>query len=178
MPYFEDFPIINYDVIGNKNLKTIRDITTRIRFKGAITGNHALFKKYNVNDGETPESIAFREYGDSQLHWVVLLFNDILDPRYDWPLSQRDLNAFVKGKYTDPDGEHHREIAQSSGIDTIMIRVESDTPGSTIITNFEYEDFVNAKKAQIRLLKTDHVSQVINEFSRELLGAATSEALS
>ena len=178
MLYFEDFPTINYDVVGDKNLKTIRDITTRVKFKGAISSNHALFKKYNVNDGETPESIAFREYGDAQLHWVVLLFNDILDPRYDWPLSQRDLNTFVKGKYTDPDGEHHREIAQSSGIDTIMIRVEPDTAGSTIISNFEYEDGVNAKKAQIRLLKSDHIAQVMNEFSREMRSAATSDALS
>ena len=178
MPYFDSFPTISYDATGDKNFKKIRDITTRIKFKTAIQNNTALFAKYNVKDGETPEAIAYREYGEANLHWIVLVFNDILDPRYDWPLSQRDLNAFVKGKYTDPDGEHHREIAQSSGIDTIMIRVESDTPGSTIITNFEYEDFVNAKKAQIRLLKTDHVSQVINEFSRELLGAATSEALS
>ena len=171
MPYFEDFPIINYDVIGNKNLKTIRDITTRIRFKGAITGNHALFKKYNVNDGETPESIAFREYGDSQLHWVVLLFNDILDPRYDWPLSQRDLNKFVKNKYSDPDGEHHREIAQSSGVTSILIRVEADTVGAAAVTNFEYEDNINAKKAQIKLLKQDFVGKIVKEF-RSQMGAA------
>ena len=168
MAYFEDFPTISYDATGDKNFKNIRDITTRIKFKDAIQKNTALFAKYDVKDGETPEEIAFREYGDPNLHWIVLLFNDILDPRYDWPLSQRDLNKFVKDKYANPDGEHHREIAQSSGLTSVMIRVEADTMGATAITNFEFEENVNAKKAQIRLLKQDFVSQIIKEFRKEM----------
>ena len=175
MSYFKDFPTISYDATGDKNFKKIRDITTRIKFKTAIQNTSALFAKYNVKDGETPEAIAFREYGDPTLHWIVLVFNDILDPRYDWPLSQRDLNKFVKNKYSDPDGEHHREIAQSSGVTSILIRVEADTVGAAAVTNFEYEDNINAKKAQIKLLKKDFVSQVIKEFRKEM-GRATSTA--
>ena len=168
MPYFDSFPTISYDVTGDKNFKTIRDITTRIRFKSAIQNNTALFAKYDVKDGETPEAIAYREYGEANLHWIVLVFNDILDPRYDWPLSQRDLNKFVKEKYTDPDGEHHREIAQSSGVTSILIRVESDGMGAAAVTNFEYEENVNVKKAQIRLLKSEFVGQIIKEFRSEM----------
>tara|TARA_Y100001951_G_C11194809_1_gene213654 strand:+ start:32 stop:550 length:519 start_codon:yes stop_codon:yes gene_type:complete len=168
MPYFDSFPTISYDVTGDKNFKTIRDITTRIRFKSAIQNNTALFAKYDVKDGETPEAIAYREYGEANLHWIVLVFNDILDPRYDWPLSQRDLNKFVKEKYTDPDGEHHREIAQSSGVTSILIRVESDVMGAAAVTNFEYEENVNVKKAQIRLLKSEFVGQIIKEFRSEM----------
>ena len=168
MPYFDNFPIISYDATGDKNFKQMRDITTRIKFKTAIQNNSALFAKYNVKDGETPEAIAYREYGDTNLHWIVLVFNDILDPRYDWPLSQRDLNKFVKDKYTDPDGEHHREIAQSSGVTSILIRVEADTVGAAAVTNFEYEDNINAKKAQIKLLKQDFVGKIVKEFRREM----------
>ena len=168
MSYFNKFPIISYDATGDKNFKQIRDITTRIRFKNAIQKNTALFAKYDIKDGETPEEIAFREYGDPTLHWVILVFNDILDPRYDWPLSQRDLNKFVKEKYTDPDGEHHREIAQSSGVTSILIRVESDVMGAAAVTNFEYEENVNVKKAQIRLLKSEFVGQIIKEFRSEM----------
>ena len=168
MSYFDSFPIISYDATGDKNFKQMRDITTRIKFKDAIKKNTALFAKYDVKDGETPESIAFREYGDPNLHWIILVFNDILDPRYDWPLSQRDLNKFVKDKYTDPDGEHHREIAQSSGVTSVMIRVEADTMGATAITNFEYEEDVNAQKAKINLLQADYVAQIVQEFRKEL----------
>ena len=73
MPYFDNFPIISYDATGDKNFKQMRDITTRIKFKTAIQNNSALFAKYNVKDGETPEAIAYREYGDTNLHWIVLL---------------------------------------------------------------------------------------------------------
>ena len=168
MSYFKDFPTISYDASGDKNFKTIRDITTRIKFKTAIQKNSALFSKYDIKDGETPEAIAFREYGDSSLHWIVLVFNDILDPRYDWPLSQRDLLKFVSAKYDSPDGEHHREIAQSSGVTSVLIRVAADTMGATAITNYEYEENINSKKAQIRLLKKDFVSQVVREFRKEM----------
>jgi hypothetical protein len=168
MSYFNKFPIISYDATGDKNFKQIRDITTRIKFKNAIQKNTALFAKYDIKDGETPEEISFREYGDPTLHWVILVFNDILDPRYDWPLSQRDLNKFVKDKYTDPDGEHHREIAQSSGVTSILIRVESDVMGAAAVTNFEYEENVNALKARINLLQPDYVGQVVQEFRKEL----------
>ena len=168
MSYFNKFPIISYDATGDKNFKQIRDITTRIKFKNAIQKNTALFAKYDIKDGETPEEIAFREYGDPTLHWVILVFNDILDPRYDWPLSQRDLNKFVKDKYTDPDGEHHREIAQSSGVTSILIRVESDVMGAAAVTNFEHEENLNALKARINLLQPDYVGQVVQEFRKEL----------
>ena len=59
MSYFKDFPTISYDATGDKNFKKIRDITTRIKFKTAIQNTSALFAKYNVKDGETPEAIAF-----------------------------------------------------------------------------------------------------------------------
>ena len=173
MSYFKDFPTISYDATGDKNFKTIRDITTRIKFKTAIQNNSALFAKYDVKDGETPEAIAFREYGDVGLHWIVLVFNDILDPRYDWPLSQRDLLKFVNAKYSDADAEHHREIAQSSGVTSVLIRVEADVMGASAVTNYEYEEDINSKKAQIRLLKKDFISSVVKEFRREMGRAST-----
>ena len=166
MPYFDSFPIISYDATGDKTFKKIRDITTRIKFKTAIQNNTALFAKYNVKDGETPEAIAYREYGEADLHWIVLVFNDILDPRYDWPLSQRDLNKFVKNKYSDPDGEHHREIAQSSGVTSILIRVEADTVGAAAVTNFEYEEKQQDELGSIRLLVPGHVAAFVEEYEK------------
>jgi hypothetical protein len=34
------------------------------------------------------------------LHWIVLLFNDIIDPQYDWPLNNNTLISFIDNKYT------------------------------------------------------------------------------
>ena len=48
MAYFENFPTINYDPIGTKDTKTIKDILTRVRVKGAIKKDHSMFEKYDI----------------------------------------------------------------------------------------------------------------------------------
>ena len=57
-----------------------------------------LFDTYNVKSGETPESIADKLYDDSQLHWIILLVNEVTDRYHDWPLSERQFNSFLNEK--------------------------------------------------------------------------------
>tara|TARA_Y100000310_G_C20672485_1_gene811062 strand:- start:1245 stop:1754 length:510 start_codon:yes stop_codon:yes gene_type:complete len=168
MPFFEAFPTIQYDVVGLKNYKEIRDILVRTQFKERVKQNHGAFEKYDVKDGETPEMIAFEQYGHPQLHWIVLYFNDIVDPFYEWPLSLRDFDKWVMDKYTNPNAVHHYEVAQSSGVTTKMLKVESTVSGATAVTNYEYEEAEQNKKKQIKLLKREFVAQVVNEFNSEL----------
>ena len=168
MSYFEGFPTIDYDVVGLKNYKTIRDILTRIKVRDKLLGAHTAFEKYDIKDGETPEKIANDNYGDPKLHWVVLYFNDIVDPFYEWPLSVRDFDKWVIDKYANPNAVHHYEVAQSSGVTTKMLKVESTVSGATAVTNYEYEESELNKKKQIRLLKKEFVPQVVNEFNTAL----------
>jgi hypothetical protein len=55
--------------------------------------------EYDIQDSDTPEIIAAKFYGDSERHWVVLLFNDIVDPQFDWPMDYRTFISFVDTKY-------------------------------------------------------------------------------
>ena len=165
MPYFETFPSISYDPTGNKFYKDIKDILIRVTVRDQIKGSHALFEKYDIKDGETPESLAFEKYDDVNLHWVILLYNDIVDPFYDWPLSMRDFEKFVKEKYTNPDAIHHYEKAQLSGETTVKIKVPSTTALATAVTNYEYEEALNDDKKQIKLLKPSYVGQFILEMA-------------
>ena len=93
--YFHNFPEIEYDPTGSGNYNTIQDITTRIKVREWIINNGALFSKYIVSNGDTPEIVAFKEYGSTDYHWVVLLFNQIINNYYGWPLSRRNFDAFV-----------------------------------------------------------------------------------
>jgi len=52
-----------------------------------------------VKDGETPEIIAHKYYGDSKRHWIVMFSNYIIDPYFDFPLSQTNFENFVANKY-------------------------------------------------------------------------------
>ena len=93
--YFEHFPTIDYDPTGSGNFKTIKDILIRVTIKKAVRNSNAVFSKYDVKEGQRPEDVAFEQYGNPNLHWIVLMMNEITNPYYDWPMGLRDLERFV-----------------------------------------------------------------------------------
>ncbi len=166
--YFNPFPKINYDCVGNGFTEEIQDITTRVIVRKWIQDRGSLFSKYRVRDGDTPEMTAFTLYGKTQYHWIVLIFNEVINSYYGWPLSRRDFDAFVNNKYANPQGVHHYEITQQSGDQTIKIKVESDVAGAVAVTNLEYEAALQEKKRQIKVLQPEYVEQFVGEFKRLL----------
>ena len=162
--YFNPFPTIEYDPTGSGYTNKIKDITTRVKVKQWVRNKAAMFAKYDVIDAMTPEMVAFYLYDNTELHWVVLLFNEITNSYYGWPLSRRNFDAFVNNKYTNPLATHHYEITQSSGDQSVKINVESDVAGATAVTNLEYEATIQDKKKQIRVLKPEYLNQFIREF--------------
>ena len=166
--YFNDFPTIAYDCTGDGTTETIQDITTRIAVRKWIREIGPLFSKYDVADAETPEMVAATVYGSVHDHWIVLLFNEITNTYYGWPLSRRNFDAFVNNKYENPQAVHHYEITQSSGNQRVKINVMSTVPGATAVSNLQYEQAIQDKKKQIRILKPTYLGQFKAEF-QELL---------
>ena len=162
--YFHPFPIIKYDPTGSGYTTEIQDIMTRVAVKKWVRNKAALFAKFNVEDGMTPDQAAFYLYDDTEYHWVVLMFNEITNSYYGWPLSRRNFDAFVNDKYENPQATHHYEITQSSGDQSVKITVESDVAGATAVTNQEYEQAIQDVKKQIRVLKPENLNQFVREF--------------
>ena len=162
--YFNLFPTIQYDVNGDGTKTSIKDLLLRVRVRDYVKENRSWFAKYIVNHDETPEMVAFDIYGQAQYHWVVLLFNQITNPYYDWPLKNRDFYAFINDKYADPSAVHHYEISQQSGLTTVKIKVESDVAGAVEVTNLQYEEEVQKTKREIRILKPSYLGQFRTEF--------------
>jgi len=126
-----------------------------------------LYDTYDVKNGESPESIAHKLYGDSELHWVILLLNNVTDRFHDWPMSEAQFLQFVNDKYDNVDAIHHYEIPQSSGDTSKKINVgtsNSDYPTATAITNFEHEQEQQDNKRKIRLLDPSFVPSFVSEF--------------
>ncbi len=99
MAYFKKFPRIEYSFDDGQNTKTAVDILTRVAVKDKIKNTHDMFIEYDVQDGERPDTLADRFYGDSDLHWVILLFNDIVNPYYGFPLSSKAMDNYLKSIY-------------------------------------------------------------------------------
>ena len=170
--YFNDFPQIQYDPTGSGTYTTIQDIMTRIKVRDYIKNNASLFSKYSVPDGDTPEIVAFNLYRDSTYHWILLLFNQIINTYYDWPLSRKNFQKFISNKYSNPDAVHHYEVSQSSGGDWVKIKVESDVAGAVAVTNLEYEAAIQDVKREIRILQPRFLGRFTEEFS-DLLSQAS-----
>jgi hypothetical protein len=168
MAYFEHFPTATYDPTGNNTTKDIRDILRRVTFNKSITSNHALFSMYDIKEGETPEMIAHKEYGDPNLHWVILLFNGIINVHAEWPRSQRELIAYVNDKYDNPNATHHWELPQSSGTETRVIKIKKYVYPAIEVTNYEHEEQLQNEKKQIKLPMKEHVPAIVREFKLEV----------
>ena len=171
MEYFETFPKLYYDIAGDGNYKLITDILRRFKVRNRIQEDTVMFDKYEVTDGEKPEDVSMKYYGTPYHHWVILSMNNIKDRFYEWPLSVVDFQTYIAEKYTNPDGIHHYEITQSSGVSSSLdnshlIEVNSDTSGASSVSNREYEERLQDNKRLIKILRPDYLSEFIEEFKR------------
>ena len=171
MSYFSMFPELQYDAKGNGVVNLQKDIFRRVKVKVTSKSNITDFDYYNVQDGETPEMIAHKYYGDSELHWTILVVNDIVDYYTDWPMSIQRFEQYVKEKYTNPQAVHHYEITQTSGDTTEIIDVglnTTDYPSATAISNYQYEDALQNERRQIRLIQPRFMDDFVEEFETKI----------
>ena len=172
--YFESIPKIQYDSVGAGNPKVVTNLMRRVAVRAKIRTNTLLFDTYSIKEGETPEIIAHKLYGDSELHWIVLLMNDITDRYHQWPMNYSQFNQYIADRYDDIDGTHHYELAQSSGNTDTKIEVYNNSAlysgdtdfynGATVITNREHEESLQDERRQIRLLDPKYVEDFVEEY--------------
>ena len=99
--YFNYFPKTLYTANNSTTaLDSVTNIIARFAFENSLKQNSAAFYPYQIQESDTPEIIAHKYYGNSERHWIVLLFNDIIDPQFDWPLKYDTFIEFVDQKYS------------------------------------------------------------------------------
>ena len=166
--YFDDnFPVIPYDSVGDYKFKDVTHLLRRVALRAKVKTSTLLYDTYDVKNGETPESLADKLYGDSELHWIIMLINDITDRYHQWPMSEAQFSQYLKDKYSNPDAVHHYEISQESGDTDIKINIgtsNADYPTATLITNYEHEQKLQDDRRKIRLLDPSFISQFVTEY--------------
>jgi len=171
--YFLHFPKVEYDVKGDGITTKMVDITRRARISESSIIYKSSFDYYDIKDTEKPEDIAHKYYGDANLHWIILMVNNINDVYTDWPMSVTRLERYTKSKYDNVDAIHHYEIYQESGDTTVTIELPNDAAqtipaDATAITNAEYEEAEVEKKRRIRLIRPEYVDTIREEFRKSI----------
>ena len=156
--YFKQVPNFEYvnRTKGNANISsyiTVKNLFKRGKIRPDIFGNLSFFTKYKIVGDERPDNIAFKEYKDSSLDWVILLSNNILNVQNEWPLPQNSLDEILLEKYGTYDklysDVHHYEtveIKNSKG--GIILPGGLETPNKWR-TNGNYIQAINTKINQI-----------------------------
>ena len=135
--YFQNFPYTYYSLDDIATTQIVTNISLRVRLSDELKNNFSLFDKYDIKDGETPEILADKFYSNPQLHWIILHTNDILDPRFDWPLTTNNLVLFAQGKYNNVNAPHHYVDANS-----IITNANVFLNSSSQFTNFNNNDVI------------------------------------
>ena len=134
------------------------DITRNIRFRRDVLANITVYDYYDIVEGETPEIVDEKIYGNAKYHWIVMLANERYDYIGDWPLTQANLDQYVIDKYgSSANSVHHYE--NSNGV-----VVSYDYPSAVPITNANYEAEVNESKRRIKIISKDLISSILKNY--------------
>jgi len=127
MKYFSKFPTTV--VTSNGKSTIITDFLRRVAISDKFRVNSVVLEDYFVLDGETPEMVSNKLYGTPANHWVILMVNDITNPREEWPITDSKVTDLVYLKYdfvlTVPSGAAY----------LVDDEITSDTGGSFIVTS-------------------------------------------
>ena len=176
--YFRQVPNFEY-VNRNKgntdisNYITVKNLFKRGKIRPDIFGNLNFFTKYRVIGDERPDNVAFKEYNDSALDWVVLLSNNIQNIQSEWPLPQSALDEFLLEKYETYEklhsGIHHYETVEiKNSIGGIVLPGGLETPNKWR-TNGNYIQAINTKITQISGTESKIATVTMNNGIKDLV---------
>jgi Base plate wedge protein 53 len=191
---FADYPQTSYTLDNNLTEQVVVDIFRRIVLSKEYRDNSVYFEEYEVLHGETPEQISYRFYGTQDLHWLILMVNDIIDPRFEWPVSEENLYKSVSDKYGGDKNVFTINSARNKAgqqVETYFILTEESTyknPSrllfesndtnsintpiafnispeiSDYVSNFEVEETKNESYRLIKVLKQQYVQDILNSY--------------
>lgn len=135
MAYFTNFPTIGYTVNPDTvKIVKAKNIIARVKFSDYVKQNDSLFFKYSIRDGDRPDTIANTVYNRPDLHWFVLVFNEIINPYHEWPLTQNELELMVDLVYPGTT-LYVRDLSVTYERGTIPPNIPFFEEGSTISQN-------------------------------------------
>jgi hypothetical protein len=195
MQYFSTLPkIVKTGSDGVSVLMT--NLMARASVVPDILKNPLVYYQYDIQEGDTPEIVAHKYYGDSYRFWIVLFVNEILDPQWDWPMNSTTFTKFIQDKYQEfnPHSQiHHYEkvitqydhATQVTTVDKITIdetaydalletnstyTLPTGVVDVTIIKQavsyYDYEHDLNESKRNIKLLNANYVEEMESQLKK------------
>ena len=179
--YFKRLPNIDY-VSRLPNAKIgeympVKNLFKRGQLRDDIFQDLAVFTKYKITGDDRPDNVAYDFYKDSNLDWLVLVSNNIINIQSEWPMTQQSFDNYLVNKYSKSDdsdtdtydriynGVHHYETKQIKNTANIEILAEGLTvsPEYTLqYYDWMVDGYVNLTKADDEAYNTSLVTPITN----------------
>ena len=95
--FFKNFPEIQYTLNTGKII-TIKDFFRKSSVEQTAVNDLIEYSFYELQDGERPDVLATKLYGDGDLHWTFFLVNDFTN-YYDWFMDNQTFDTYIIEKY-------------------------------------------------------------------------------
>lgn len=120
MQYFNSLPKVIYSE-PRLGRKVLTNLMARVSMLPSVMQSPLVYYPYDIQDGDTPEIIAYKYYGDSYRYWMVLFANQILDPQWQWPMNSLTFGDYLSNKYPniDTNEEIHHYLKTVTNIDNV-----------------------------------------------------------
>jgi len=156
----------------------VKNLFKRTKVNETIFGDLTNFTKYKIIGNERPDQVAFKIYGDSNLDWLVMLTNNIVNYQNEWPLQNDAFYDYLLAKYGTEEkmfSVHHyetQEVKSSDGVTIVPQGLEVPSTYSVTfydngqmktesllntISNYQYEQKIQDDRRNIFLLKTQYI---------------------
>ena len=194
MSYFRELPNISaVSLLPGRTRSdervTVKNIFKRAKLRTDVDSAITAYDFRVIKENERPDTIADNVYGDPELDYIILITNNIIDVRSQWPLSNRDLYNYMLDKYGSDAAlqeVHHYETIEVrddnnrtvlegglivdedftfeyTSLDGKLIQVTNPTGP---VTNFTYETLQNDAKRIIRILKVEFVGAFVSDMRK------------
>jgi hypothetical protein len=179
--YFSYFPTVDHDLTNIGKSVKLTNILRRFKFRSKVTSRADVFYDYTIQAGDRPDTIAEKYYGNAKYAWLVLHFNDIMDPIFGFPIFYQDWERMLAGKYgsvaaAQAEVHEYRKIIRQEEtlyngkvIKEKYVVVDEETYNTIsptekyTVTKYDYELELNEEKRKIRLLDKRYLKQVEDE---------------
>ena len=179
--YFKSIPNVKYDINGNapNTFQKATNIMKRPKFKPAVIAEITDYYPYRIKDGYRPDMVSNEVYGSPAYAYLILMFNDIYDPVFDWPLGLRQFDNYIVSKYGSMNYavntvKYYYQIIRaevertgtSERIPAVKFIVDETTYDAldggdrTTQTAYEWEDELNDDKRDIKLIKASLIQDI------------------
>ena len=205
MAYFQELPNISYPSLLPTRNKiedriTVKNIFKRSKLRSDVDQSITGFDYYYIQDQQRPDVLAQELYDDSELDWVILTTNNIINIRDQWPLDSNELHSYILEKYGSEENilaTHHHEtrkivdefnrVVMPAGLEvdknfTFKYRNYTNTIITVNpvieITNYDYENKLNEEKRKIKVLKPQYLGAFISEHKQIMNYGRSSDFIS